>query len=162
MNTIKVVVLSIFILIPNSLFSQNWYIEGYTEEDAKNYFSYRDIDPIEGIWQSSDGFRYAIEKDVERGRRVNNKYRIVVIVGGYSEWKLGHIKGFLSYGSDDGYYSMIYYTRAIGSGYYANNTTSSQSLLLFFDGKNKASFSYRNNDYYGTQKEITWVKIYPR
>ena len=66
MNTIKVVVLSIFILIPNSLFSQNWYIEGYTEEDAKNYFSYRDIDPIEGIWQSSDGYRYAIEKDVER------------------------------------------------------------------------------------------------
>lgn len=162
MKTLKLVVLSFLLLLSNSVFSQNWYIEGYTEENAKDYFSYRDIDAIEGIWQSSDGYRYAIEKDVERGRRINNKYRVVVLVGGFSEWKLGQIKGFISYGSGDGFYSMTYFTRVIGSGYYANNTTSSQSLLLYFDGKNKASFSYNTQDYYGTHKEITWVKIYPR
>lgn len=152
-----------FMLLHNNSFSQNWHVPGYTEEKAKDYFlfQYKYIDAIEGIWQSSDGFRYAIEKDVENGRRTNNKYRVIVLVGGYREWKLGDIKGFIDYGSSDGFYSMTYYLRSIGSGYYAENTTSSQSLLLFFDGKSKISFSYRDDGYYVTQKDITWVKIYP-
>jgi hypothetical protein len=44
----------------------NYYsVEGYNEQTAKSYLDRYEIDPIEGIWQSNDGFKYAIEKDVE-------------------------------------------------------------------------------------------------
>lgn len=157
-------ILSAFILLlfSSSLLSQNWYMENYSEEIAKDYFvnSYNELDMIEGIWQSSDGFRYSIEKDVERGRRVDGKYRIVVLVGGYREWSLGDIKGFISYGSGDGFYAMTYYTRTIGSGYYAKRTTSSQSILLKLEGNSTATFNYNNND--NGYKQITWLKLFPR
>ena len=106
--------------------SSNWYVQGYTEDVAMKYFKQSILlDPIEGIWQSSDGFKYAIEKSVEEGRRITGKYRVVVLETSHDGWKLGQITGFISPGSVEKIYSFKYYTR------YPNGTnTESQNLFL--------------------------------
>ena len=50
--------------------SQSWYVKDYTEQVARSYLDNATyLLPIEGIWQSSDGYKYAIEKDVEGDRK---------------------------------------------------------------------------------------------
>ena len=62
------------LVLQNALaaFSQQyWKVSGYTESIAKSYLDSNSssLDPIEGIWQSTEGSKYAVEKDVENGRR---------------------------------------------------------------------------------------------
>ena len=43
---------------------QGWQVKNYKESDARNYFDNNYyLDKVEGIWQSTDGFKYAIEKE---------------------------------------------------------------------------------------------------
>ena len=99
-------------LIAQKSASQSWYVKDYTEQVAKNYLDNATyLIPIEGIWQSNDGFKYAIEKDVEDGKRLSTQFRMIVLESSSNGWSRGQIKGFIQLGSVDGAYSMKYYTR---------------------------------------------------
>ena len=65
-----------------------WYVDGYTENTARTYLTGNAyLDLVEGIWQSSDGYIYAIEKDVENGKRSSGSFRVVVLSSSYDGWK---------------------------------------------------------------------------
>lgn len=107
--------------------SQSFYVPNYTEENAMDYFEHAAyLLPFEGIWQSSDGFKYAIEKDTEDGKRLSSKCRVVVLESSSNGWRKGQIKAFIELGSVDGAYSMKYYTRRADG----TNTETQQVLLL--------------------------------
>ena len=130
-----------------------WYVSGYTEDNIRSYLDENEfLDDLEGIWQSSDGFKYAIERDVEDGYRLPNQFRIVVLSSSHNGWRLGEVKGFITTGSVDGMYSMKYYTSDVNRG-----NLSSQEVLLFM--KNSAMMSFTRID---TQEEIVLVKLYPK
>lgn len=86
--------LCLLVVLPTMIFAQRsettkWHVENYTESTARAYLDRNSyyLDPVEGIWQSSDGFKYAIEKDVENSQRKNDKYRIVILESSADGWK---------------------------------------------------------------------------
>lgn len=77
-----------------------WYVKDYNESTAKSYFDNNYyLDKVEGIWQSTDGYKYAIEKNVENSRRETNRFRVIVLESSVDGWKQSEIKGFIDYGS---------------------------------------------------------------
>lgn len=154
-------VLSILFLFTSILCAQaqkteqsSWYVKGYTEETAKNYFDRRySLDLIEGIWQSNDGFKYAIERDVEEdGSRSKDSYRVIILESSHNGWSASEIKGFITYSSINGVYSLKYYTKnSDGKG------LSSQNVILFVDNPILVSFNRIDDG-----AKIQFVKLYPK
>ena len=154
----KVVLLLFFlsiyclILAQKSENNNGWYIENYTEEKAKNYFNSRySLDLIEGIWQSSDGYKYSIERDVENGQRCKDKYRIIILESSFNGWNTTEIKGFVTYSSVNNIYSLKYYTRNMNGG-----NLSSQNILMLVENPLLISFNLID----GTK--ISLFKLYPK
>ena len=147
-----------FLLIQMSAFAQktettSWYVKGYTEQIAMNYFKTSTLlEPVEGIWQSSDGFKYAIERDVEDGRRISENYRVIVLESSHDGWKLGQIKGFITPGSVESVYSFKYYTRS-----YSGKNTESQNVFLMMESPIVMSFSRIDGG-----GKIVMYRIYPK
>ena len=132
----------------------SYYIEGYNEEVAMSYFSRSAmLDPVEGIWQSTDGYKYSIEKDVENGQRLSDKYRVVVLESSSDGWKLGQIRGFVTTGSVESVYSYKYYTRNI----YDGSEVQSQNIFLIVESP--VIMSYSRVDRNG---KISMYRIYPK
>ncbi len=130
-----------------------WYVPGYTEQIAMSYFnSTTMLAPVEGIWQSSDGYKYAIEKDVENGRRVSSKFRVIVIESSFDGWELGEIKGFITQGSVESIYSFKYYTRPSD-----RSSTSSQNVFLMIESP--VIMTFERIDASG---KIAMYRIYPQ
>ena len=130
-----------------------WYVAGYSEQAAMNYFTNSTmLEPIEGIWQSTDGFKYAIEKDVENSRRVSGKYRVIVLESSSNAWNLGQIKGFISPGSVESVYSFKYYTRNTNG-----KNTESQNVLLVVESP--VIMTFQRIDGGG---KISMYRIYPQ
>lgn len=130
-----------------------WSVKNYTEATARSYLdgNYY-LDPVEGIWQSTDGFKYAIEKDVENSRRQNDKYRVVILESSVNGWTPSQIKAFISLGSVDGVYSMKYYTNnAYG------NSLSSQNVILVQESPILMTFQRMD-----TNDKISMYKLYPK
>lgn len=92
---------------------QGWEVKNYSEATARAYLANStDLDPIEGIWQTDNGFLFAIEKCVENGQRVNDRFRVVVLENESPfGWKLGHIKGFITPGAHESIYSFQHYLK---------------------------------------------------
>lgn len=132
----------------------SYYVDGYNEEVAMSYFSRSALlDPIEGIWQSTDGYKYSIEKDVENGQRLSEKYRVIVLESSYDGWKLGQIRGFITTGSVESVYSYKYYTRNI----YDGSEVQSQNIFLIVESP--VIMSYSRVDRNG---KISMYRIYPK
>ncbi|MBO7143811.1 MAG: SUMF1/EgtB/PvdO family nonheme iron enzyme [Salinivirgaceae bacterium] len=130
-----------------------WYVPGYTEQIAMNYFnSTTMLAPVEGIWQSSDGYKYAIEKDVENNRRVSSKFRVIVLESSFDGWELGEIKGFITPGSVESVYSFKYYTRPSD-----RTSTSSQNVFLMVESP--VIMTFERIDASG---KIAMYRIYPQ
>ena len=130
-----------------------WYVAGYSEQVAMNYFTNSTmLEPVEGIWQSTDGYKYAIEKDVENSRRVSGKYRVIVLESSSDGWNLGEIKGFITPGSVDGVYSFKYYTRKSD-----RSNTSSQNVFLVM--KSSVIMTFKRIDGGG---EISMFRLFPQ
>lgn len=127
---------------------KGYSIKDYTEDDAMIYFDYNNLDPIEGIWQSTDGFKYSIEKNVENSIRVSGKYRMLVLNSNIYEWKTGEIKAFIKLNAN-GIFSLDYYT---SDGY----NKYLQSCIGFLE--NAMSFSFTRND---NDNKIGLAKLYP-
>jgi len=155
-NLITALVLLTFTL--NS-FSQrtekNYYhVDGYSEYKAKQYFDGSSLNDIEGIWQSTDGFKYSIEKDVENNFRSESKYRMIVLenAGSYSWWKPTYIKAFIEYSSVSGIYSMKYYTNTSTGG-----NLEVQNCFVVLENKAMLTFTRIDNG-----EKIMLVKLYPK
>lgn len=129
-----------------------WFVDGYTEETARTYFDRRySLDVIEGIWQSNDGFKYAIEHDVENGSRSSDKYRVIVLESSHNGWSTSQIKGFVTYSSINNVYSLKYYTK--------NNSGSnieSQNVILIVESPILISFQRMDG------AKINLIKLYPK
>ena len=157
----KHLVLTILALITSIVAypQQYWEVKGYTESKAKNYFDGNsNLNQIEGVWQSTDGFKYSIEKDVENGHRQRDKYRVIVLEGGSRGWSLGDIKGFITSGTNDNIYSYKYYLRST----YDGSQVGTKTLLLVLESPTIAKYSFVNNEYYGTTTNVTLYKLYPK
>lgn len=129
-----------------------WYIDGYNEQTARKYLDNNYLlDIVEGIWQSTDGFKYAIEKDVEGGKRLSDKFRAVVLDSSHDGWKPGYIKGFITPGSVESVYSFKYYTRSRNEYY-----TESQNVLLIIESPVIMSFSRIDGG------KVMLYRIYPQ
>ena len=158
----KAMRLLIFMLVlQNALvaFSQQyWKVNGYTESDAKSYLNNNsNLNQIEGVWQTTDGYKYAIEKNVENGYRQSDKYRVIVLESSDKVWKLGQIKGFITHGTSDDIYSYMYYLKNLYDGSNAGTNT----LFLVMESPILAKYSYVSNDY-GKRENVSMYKLYPK
>ena len=132
----------------------SWYVDGYSEDIAMEYFNRSTLlEPIEGIWQSTDGYKYSIEKDVENGIRQDGKYRVIVLESSSDGWKLGQIRGFVTSGSVESVYSFKYYTRNI----YDGTDVQSQNIFLIVESPVIMSFSRVDRN-----GKIYMYRIYPK
>ena len=132
---------------------QGWYVKDYNESTAKAYLDNNYyLDKVEGIWQSTDGFKYAIEKNVENSKREKNRFRIIILESSVDGWAPTEIKGFIDYGSINDVYSMKYYTKNV----YDGSDLSSQNVLLVFDNPLIMSFLRLDGS------KITLYKLYPK
>lgn len=158
MPTVRLIITSFLLLMFATSFAQRnedqgWEVKNYTETKARSYLDANKyyLDKVEGIWQSTDGFKYAIEKDVENGSRVKNRFRMVILESSVNGWRPTQVKAFIDYGSVNSIYSMKYYIRNTATG--AN--LSSENLLLLFESDITMSFQRLN----GTK--IGLIKLYP-
>ena len=132
--------------------STGWHVKGYTEETAKKYFDRRySLDIIEGIWQSNDGFKYSVERDVENGTRIPDKYRMIILESSHNGWSATQIKGFVTYSSVNGVYSLKYYTRDEKGG-----NLESQNVIMIVESPILVSFTRMDG------KKIQLIKLYPK
>ena len=129
----------------------SWYVKDYTEQMARDYIDRAAyLLPVEGIWQSSDGFKYAIEKDVENNQRISTKFRVIVLESSIEGWNLGQIKAFVELGSVDGAYSMKYYT-------YGVRGISTQQVILLQESPLMMDFTRLDNG-----NKIMLYRLYPQ
>jgi S1-C subfamily serine protease len=134
------------------------YVEGYNESTAKSYFNSATLDPIEGIWQSTDGFKYSIEKDVDYGTRSSNKYRVIILNNNSSNnfWKVTYIKSFIEKTAVESVFNMEYYTNSTQGG-----NLSIQSIIGILEGDALFTFNVIKNSYTGYSDKVMLVKLYP-
>lgn len=155
MRTI-VTLLTILLLMPvyaQRSEKQGWQVKNYKESDARNYFDNNYyLDKVEGIWQSTDGFKYAIEKDVINNTRSQNHFRVIILESSVDGWAPTEIKGFIDYGSINSVYSMKYYTKNL----YTGSDLSSENVLLVFESPLVMSFQRLSGN------KITLYKLYPK
>ena len=139
------------VFVSSIVSAQQDRVYGYSESTAKAYFdsNANSLNPIEGIWQTRDGEKYAIEKDVENGIRQEGKYRIVNLNHRYNWEKEGLIEGLVIDGSSDVHYSMKWNARRLSDGVVVE--TSYASVI-------REGF---NLNILGPQT-ITWYKLYPK
>ncbi|MCZ2247540.1 MAG: tetratricopeptide repeat-containing serine protease family protein [Bacteroidia bacterium] len=160
--TKQILVATIFALFSVATFGQkkvaNYYsVKGYNEQTAKSYLDRYDIDPIEGIWQSNDGFKYAIEKDVENGLRKEDKFRIIILSHNTNNpfWKDTYVKGFIEKTAANGVYNIDYYTA--GKNYYNNNIDIEiQTCIGLLEASALFTFTKQDGD------KIILIKLYPK
>lgn len=137
---------------------QSWYVKDYSEAKVRAYLANStDLDPIEGIWQSDNDFLFAIEKDVENGQRVNDRFRVVVLESTYSGWKLGDIKGFITPGANESFYSYQHYLKDLNG-----TATSVKRIFLSLENKYVAKYEYLDDAYYTARHHVTMYKLFPR
>ena len=142
-----------FCAIAQKTEQNGWYVKGYTEETAKAYFDRRySLDLIEGIWQSNDGFKYSIERDVEDdGSRSADKYRVIILESSHNGWSTSQIKGFITFSSINGVYSLKYYTRNS-----SGENLESQNVFLVIESPIIVSFNRMDG------AKINLIKLYPK
>jgi S1-C subfamily serine protease len=86
--------------------------KNYSEERAKEYFIHNEIDDIEGIWQSSDGYKYSISKYVKNGVVSENNFTIIVFSSSSNSsfWKENYVRGYITKTSEEGVYKISFYS----------------------------------------------------
>ena len=149
--------LVLLIMMSKTAYAQRFQtVPGYSESHAKSYLDENNgfLDLVEGIWQSSDGFKYAIEKNIEFGQiiRQNDKYRVIVLESGGYGWRPQQVKAFISPGSSDNIYSMRYYTR-----YPDGSEASIENVFLIVENSSLLKFTYNNYE-----RVVSLYKLYPR
>ncbi len=74
-------------------------VDNFSEEDIVSYFDRTSqLDSIEGIWESNQGFRVSISRFQDEAQPKKIRYRMVVI-NNFSDddfWQLGYVKAFIT------------------------------------------------------------------
>jgi len=119
--------------------AQYYHIDNYNEFEATKYLNLNTLDPIEGIWQSTDGFKYAIVKQA-LNYAFTGKYMVIILSHNSSNqfWKPNYIKGLIEKTTVDGVFNMDYYT----ANDYGNIQI--QTCIGIIDGD--AMFTFTRND----------------
>lgn len=143
------------------------YIEGgLSEKEATAYIDerikYKSILPMEGIWQTTDGYKIAIVRieyamrvwggphSQRRGGVYGNPYLVVL----HSQFERnGRIKGYLTESSVDNIYSLTYYRHINENG---ERRIIEDALFLKQDSPVSASFINKNGE------TVTMLKLYPK
>jgi S1-C subfamily serine protease len=158
-----------------------YYVDYYTENEAKKYFNSNSIDPIEGIWQSTDGFKYSIEKQQIGGTsslqiggtsslqiggtssqmnsvRLSNKYRVIILDNNSinSFWEKTYIKAYIEKTVIDNVFNIEYY---VHNGF--NNQLTIQSTIGTLEENSLLTFRVLKNYYNGYSEKISLIKLFP-
>ena len=152
------------------------YIEGgFSENECKNIYERKikkqnnlcKINPIEGIWQTTDGNKYAIlgisfSSRVYYGRHTGlssiwpKSYMLIILQSSNDRiWPNGCIKGYIEGSSVDGVYSMDYFTNKTLYGYNFKGLRK-DILFLTLDSPITASFTKKNG------QRVSMLKLYPK
>lgn len=157
----KLKLIAAILIISTATFGQKkvakyYSIKNYSQDEAKSYFDRFDIDAIEGIWQSSDGFKYAIEKDVDNGMRSDEKYRVIILSHNTDSpfWKENFIKGFIQKTAVKGVFNIDYYTA--GQNYSGKTDIEVQTCLGILESSSLFTFSMQSGE------KILLIKLYPK
>ncbi len=137
----------------------NYYsVKDYSEQKAKSYFDNSEIDAIEGIWQSSDGFKYAITKyKKQSGVVTDDDFQIIILSHNTNNpfWKETYVKGFIQKTAVNGVYNIDYYTA--GKNYYNNNIDIEvQTCIGLLETSALFTFTKQDGD------KIILIKLYPK
>ena len=154
MRTIAVLLTMLLFLPVNAQRNETgggWYVEGYNDTKARNYLDNNYyLDKVEGIWQSNDGYKYAIVKDVVDGMSSSTRFRMIILESSFNGWRPTEIKAFIEKGSIPTVYSMKYYVKAED-----RTGLSSENIFLAYENQLMMSFKRLNGD------EISLYKLYP-
>ena len=144
------------------------YIDGgFSEKEATQYIDTgiktNSLLPIEGIWQTTDGYKIAIVRimfsmrvwagyhSYKYGYYAGPPYMIVI----ESQFgKNGQIKGYLKDSSVDNLYSLTYYNYISENGRISKITD--DMLFLKQESPYSASFTKKNG------QNVTMIKLYPK
>lgn len=113
----NLIIYLLFVLFPLITWSQStkkgksiYYVENYSEIDAKRYFdNATNLKTIEGIW-IKNGVKYSIEKDLYDYSRHANRYRVIVLTEKKDWiWDRGDIQYFLIPGATENIFEVTFY-----------------------------------------------------
>lgn len=109
------------------------------------------LHPVEGIWQSTDGYKYGITYSSTIS---NTKYfKLEILTSPYKAIKEGEIRGCISEGSTDYIYSFEYINYYVNTGGYAGKETIIMVLESTFH------LSYQDPNYGNI---VSLYKLYPK
>lgn len=109
------------------------YCVGASEHDIRNYLDShkKDLRPVEGIWQSTDGFKYGIICQNNYGNSKTFRMEILSVPSALLKvWNIGENKGTISEGSTNGVYSLAYNIK---------------EYIEYYDGRVVVDKSYTDN-----------------
>lgn len=161
--TKQILLATMFALISVATFGQkkvaNYYsVKDYSEQKAKNYFDNSEVDAIEGIWQSNDGFKYAITKyRKDNGIASEDDFQIIILSHNTNNpfWKETYVKGFIQKTAANGIYNIDYYTA--GQNSYNNNIDIEvQTCIGILEASALFTFTKQDGD------KIILIKLYPK
>jgi S1-C subfamily serine protease/Tfp pilus assembly protein PilF len=159
----QILLATMFALISVATFGQkkvaNYFsVKDYSEQKAKSYFDNSEIDAIEGIWQSSDGFKYSITKyRKDNGIASEDDFQIIILSHNTNNpfWKETYVKGFIQKTAANGVYNLDYYTA--GQNSYNNNIDIEvQTCIGLLEASALFTFTKQDGD------KIILIKLYPK
>ena len=130
-----------------------------SEYSVRNYLDSHkgSLHPVEGIWQSTDGFKYGITCTNFSGG--NKKYGMEILSTPQKAFSIGEYKGWISEGSVNGIYSLEYVFKEWLEDYYGNIINvkkSTQNLILTQESPVLMTFQRLDG------KTISLYKLYPK
>lgn len=151
MKRIIVFILSLLALSINNASASETSVRQYLDSHIGN------LHPVEGIWQSTDGFKYGIT--YYRLRNGSKVYSLEILSTPHSVYSVGSYKGYISEGSNDNIYSLEYYVKdwyEYSNGRIEVTKSYKENLFLIAESSTLMKFSRLDG------KEILLYKLYPK
>lgn len=80
-----------------------------TEDGIRHYLNEnKNLHPVEGIWQSTDGFKYGITSSYRNGKKA---YSMEILASSTKAFRVGEFKGYIVTEGNDKIYSLEYIVR---------------------------------------------------
>lgn len=131
-----------------------------SEYSVRNYLDSHkgSLHPVEGIWQSTDGYKYGIVASNSYGGTKSFNMEILSVPSEYSKgFRVGENKGSISEGSTNGIYSLEYRIKYFNyDGSYRVGEDETENLLLLQESPVLMTFQRLDG------KKISLYKLYPK
>lgn len=131
-----------------------------SEYSVRNYLDSHkgNLHPVEGIWQSADGYKYGIiYSNYRNGSKV---YSMEILASPHKVFRVGENKGYISEGSTTGVYSLEYNVKEWYEDIYGNidRITKSYSENLILAQESPILMTFQRLD----GEAISLYKLYPK